>query len=190
VRVPIASIDELPASAGVTSTALVAGAGAARRVFIAHELMRDWTDDEIAVVVAHEFAHHAHHDLWRTLVTDVGVMSVGLWSAAAVLRLTAQSPDGVPGDLSALPAAALVAGVVWLATAPIRHALSRRQERRADLFALQLTNRREAFQAAIRRLAASHLAEDRPSPFARWFFHRHPTPEERLQLAESFSRRA
>jgi STE24 endopeptidase len=190
VRVPIESVDELPASATVTSTALVAGAGGARRVFIAHELMRDWSDDEIAVVVAHEFAHHAHHDLWRTLGVDVGAWSVGLWAAAGALKMTGAAADGVPADLPALPAVALVAGAVWLVTAPVRHALSRRQERQADVFALQLTKRADAFQTAIRRLTAQHLAEERPSRLTRWFFHRHPTPQERLQLAETFSRRA
>jgi len=33
---------------------------------------------------------------------------------------------------------------------------------------------------ALRRLGEAHLAEERPSRFARWFFHRHPTIEERL----------
>jgi len=190
VRVPIASIDALPDSAAVTATALVAGAGAGRRVFIAHELMRDWSDEEIAVVVAHELAHHAHHDLWRTLAFDVCLLSMGLWTAAGSLRATGLAPDGVPADLAALPAVALVASAVWLVAAPVRHALSRRQERRADVFALTLTGASGAFQAAIRRLAARHLAEERPSRVTRWFFHGHPSPAERLRLAAEFEGRA
>jgi STE24 endopeptidase len=82
-----------------------------------------------------------------------------------------------------------VTSVVWLASAPIRHAQSRRQERQADAFALTVTGRADAFQAAIRRLAARHLAEERPSRLARWFYHRHPSAAERLRLAERFQRR-
>jgi STE24 endopeptidase len=187
VHVEIASVDALPASATVTSTALVAGAGAARRVFIADEVLRDWSDEEIAVVVAHEFAHHAHHDLWSTLALDLALLMGGLWAASGALRAAGVAADGVPATLPALPAVALVAGAVWLLATPVRHAWSRRQERRADVFALTLTGAGDAFQAAIRRLAARHLAEDRPSRLTRWFFHRHPTPAERLQLAERFS---
>src|SRR5262245_36315880 len=48
LRVDIQSIEEVPSSASVTSTALVAGTGGSRRVFIAADLLRDWSDDEIA----------------------------------------------------------------------------------------------------------------------------------------------
>ena len=84
---------------------------------------------------------------------------------------------------------ALAAGVVWLATAPLRHALSRWQERRADTFALRLTGRPDAFQAAVKRLAAAHLAEENPSLLTRVLFHRHPSAAERLEAAAAFQRR-
>jgi hypothetical protein len=32
-------------------------------------------------------------------------------------------------------------------------------------------------------MAAHHLAEERPSALTRWFFHRHPTVEERINQA-------
>lgn len=180
VRVEVLSIDEVPADAAVTATALVAGAGASRRVFISSDLLRDWTDEEIAVVVAHELGHHAHHDLWRTLVADAALLSAGFLAAHAL---------GMAGavELAALPRIALAAGAVFLAATPLRHAMSRRQERNADAFALQLTGGVEEFRTAIRRLAARHLAEERPSRWARWFFHRHPSVSERLAFAEAFS---
>jgi STE24 endopeptidase len=95
----------------------------------------------------------------------------------------------VPIHLDALPLVALAAGGIWLASAPVRHALSRWQERRADAFALQLTGQPDAFQQAIRRLAARHLAEERPSRITRWLYHRHPSAAERLRLAERFRAR-
>ena len=74
-RVPIASVDELPRGDG-RLTALVTGAGRSRRIFISSELIRDWSDDEVAVVAAHELGHHAHHDLWRTLALDALLLSL------------------------------------------------------------------------------------------------------------------
>jgi len=181
VRVEILSIDEVPAEASVTATALVAGVGASRRVFISSELLRHWTDEEIAVVVAHELGHHANHDLWHTLLADTALLSMGFLAAHATGMAGA-------GELAALPRIALGAGAVFLAATPLRHAMSRRQERNADAFALRLTGGVEEFRTAIRRLAARHLAEERPSRWTRWFFHRHPSVSERLAFAESFSR--
>jgi len=179
-RVPIGGVDELRVR-DTRTIALVAGAGKSRRIFLSSDLLRDWSDDEIAVVVAHELAHHAHHDLWRTLALDASLLSVGLLVADRVLTA------GV-GSLAALPALALVAGAVWLAATPLRHALSRRQERRADEFALALTGGADAFSAAIRRLGAQHLAEERPSAMTQWLYHRHPSVAERLASASAFAR--
>ena len=188
-RVRVGSVHEWRLAPGAGPTALVTGFGRTRRVFIATSLLTDWSDDEIAVVVAHELGHHRHHDLWVTLALDGGIAGAALFLADAVLR---RLPGGFgfagPGDLAALPCLALVAAGVWLAATPIRHAVSRRQERRADMFALAVTGGAEAFSAAVRRLGEQHLAEERPSRLARWWFARHPPVAERVALAEAYRR--
>ena len=93
------------------------------------------------------------------------------------------------GSLAVLPFITLVAGAVWLAATPLRHAQSRRQERAADEFALRLTGGSEAFGSALRRLSARHLVEERPARAVRWLYHRHPTVAERLAAAERYDRR-
>jgi len=184
LRVDIQSIEEVPSSSSVTSTALVAGTGQSRRVFIASDVLRDWSDEEIAVVVAHEFGHHVHHDIWWTLAVDSAVIVAGLAASGAVLRAAGMPP----GALSALPLVGLVTWGTFIAATPLRHALSRWQERRADGFALALTGGAAEFRAALRRLAARHLVEERPSRLTRWLYHRHPTVNERLRLADRFER--
>jgi Zn-dependent protease with chaperone function len=182
LRVDIESIDEVSSSASITSTALVAGTGRSRRVFIASDVLRDWSDEEIAVVVAHEFGHHAHHDLLWTLAVDAALVTGGLALSAVVIR----SAGLMPGELAALPVAGCVTWGALIAATPLRHALSRWQERRADAFALELTGGAAGFRNALRRLAARHLAEERPSRVTRWLYHRHPTVHERLRLADRF----
>jgi STE24 endopeptidase len=193
VRVPIADIEEVPAGAALTSTALVAGSGEARRIFISSDLLRDWHDEEIAVVVAHEMAHHAHHDLWRTLALDAVILAAAFGAAAAWGPIPAAAGAALTDPvarLASLPGIALIVALVWTLATPLRLALSRRQERHADAFALSMTGSVGEFQAAIRRLAAEHLAEERPNRLTRWWYHRHPTAAERLQAAETFAARA
>lgn len=185
-HVPIAGIDEWTADAGAP-TAVVSGLGRTRRVFVSATMLRDWSDDEIAVVVAHELAHHAHHDLWLTCAVDSVIVIGGLWAAQVGLSLLLPVTRATgPDTLAHLPLVAVLGGAVWLAATPLRHALSRRQERRADLFALAMTDGADAFSAAVRRLGEQHLAEERPSRMTRWLFHRHPSVAERLALAEAY----
>jgi STE24 endopeptidase len=187
--VDIAGLYELPVGETSRTVALVTGLGRARRVFVASPVVAAWSHDEIAVVVAHELAHHAHRDLPRTLALDAAVLATALGASDAVVR--AVGPRIGVADatsLAALPALALVGGLVWLAATPIRHAWSRRLERRADAFALRLTGQADAFAAVIRRLGEAHLLDDRPSGWTRWFYHRHPPTAERLAMAAAFDR--
>lgn len=182
--VPIAGIFEWRASEGAGHSASVTGFGQGRRVLLSPDVLSEWTDDEITVVVAHELSHHKHHDLIQTLVVDGLLMSTALAMSDVVLRIA-----GVPASsLPALPLIAVSASVVWLAVTPARHALSRWQERRADQFALAVTGEAEAFAAAVRRVGERNLIEDRPDTLTRLFFHRHPTIEERLAMAASASK--
>jgi STE24 endopeptidase len=186
-RVPVAGVEEMQLDESERTTAMVAGAGRSRRIFLSSELLRDWTDDEIAVVVAHELGHHAHRDLWRTLAIDASVLAIALFAAdRALAELAPALGLAGPRDVAALPFLTLVAGSVWLLLTPLRHAHSRLQERRADEFALSLTGGADAFSSVIRRLGARRLVEDRPSFLTRWLYHRHPTPEQRLALSSAF----
>jgi STE24 endopeptidase len=72
-----------------------------------------------------------------------------------------------------------------LAAMPFVNAFSRLNERRADRFALKLTNRADAFVSAMRRLALQNLVEERPSRTVVWLFHSHPPIEERIEAARS-----
>ena len=166
------------------AAAVVTGVGRAGKVLLSTEMVRDWAEDEVMVVVAHELSHHAHHDLVRKVGLDAALWCVALAAADSVVRFWGHvwHVQSVT-DLRALPVLALVAGIMWCLLRPIRLAQSRAHERRADRFALGLTGDSEAFARAVRRLGEAHLAEERPSRLTRWFFHRHPTIEERLGVS-------
>ena len=184
-RVPVVGIDEWVVDESSPATALVTGVGPTRRILLSTEIARRWADDEVVVVVAHELAHHVYRDLWRTFVVHVAVLWASLFAAELVVtRLT----TGGAGDLAGLPLVALVTCGIWILATPLRHAQSRRHERRADKFALAMTGGVEAFGAAVTRLGARHLAEERPSTITRWLYHSHPSVAERLALAEAFQK--
>ena len=186
VGAPRLAIHELKLGLDAPPRAALVGLWATRQVLLSDSLLADYTDDEIEVVVAHELAHHLNHDTWRTFgyeavaaITVCGAVHLVLTWAGPVLN------TGPVGTVETLPIMALVAGVLAMAVAPIGNHISRRQERRADLDALEMTNRPDALASGLRRLAEQNLAEERPSLVVRSLFNTHPPLAERLEAAAS-----
>jgi STE24 endopeptidase len=161
------------------ANAALVGAGGTRRILVSDTLLKDFSDDEIEVILAHEIAHHVYRDMWSALALEIAVVAAALLAA----HVTLVRAGHVPSDLAALPILAIAAGSVSVLLTPIANAWSRHNERRADRFALRLTGRPAAFISAMRRLGAQNLAEERPSALVRWFFHTHPTIDERIAAA-------
>lgn len=164
------------------ANAALVGAGRTRRILVSDTLLQAYSDDEIEVILAHEIAHHVHHDITTTLALESGVVAIALLCAHLVIT---RGGHGAV-DLTSLPLLVLTAGAVSLALSPLGNAWSRHNERRADRFALELTGRDTAFITAMRRLGAQNLAELDPSLPVLWFFHTHPTIDERIASARAF----
>ena len=71
---------------------------------------------------------------------------------------------------------------------PAANALSRAHERRADRYALELTQNPTAFVSAMKRLSMQNLAEEQPSRLVEWLFHSHPSTSARIAAAMSWKR--
>jgi STE24 endopeptidase len=169
------------------ANAALVGAGRTRRILVSDTLLKDYSDDEIEVILAHELAHHVHHDIWSGLALETILVGAALGAAHLVLTRGAAALGVTgPGDLAALPLLILSVGAVSLLLAPLSNAWSRHNERRADRFALALTGRTAAFITAMKRLGAQNLAEERPPRLVFWFFHTHPTIEDRIATARAF----
>jgi STE24 endopeptidase len=167
------------------ANAALVGAGRTRRIIVSDTLLKDYSDDEIEVILAHELAHHVHYDMWTALALETILMAATFYGAAAAASAAATSRLGFRGaaDLGALPLMILAGGAVSLLLSPLSNAWSRHNERRADRFALRLTDRPDAFVSAMKRLGAQNLADERPSRVVYWFLHTHPTMDERIAAA-------
>ena len=169
------------------ANAALVGTGRSRRILLSDTLLAHYSDDEIEVILAHELGHHAHRDIRNGLVLEALLIALACAVAAgSAAGPVAPAPPRGSRRCRRPAAAALAAGVVSFLTTPVVNAWSRRNEHRADRFALQLTERPDAFVSAMRRLAAQNLAEERPSATTLWLFHTHPPFEQRIQAARAF----
>jgi STE24 endopeptidase len=155
--------------------AYVSGIGATRRVVVFDTLLKDVPRPELEVVVAHELGHRrARHVVKGTMLGMVGAV-------AATLVLWALLDD--PADPAIAPLVLLILFVLELLSLPFETALSRRWEREADRFSIDLTGDREAFRSVHRRLATANLSDLDPPRWLYRLLFTHPTAPERLAAA-------
>jgi len=169
------------------ANAALTGLGRTRRILLSDTLLAEHSDEEIEVVLAHELAHHVHHDIWKAIALEGLLLVLGFYVAdlalqGAVGRVGIEAKD----DVAALPLLLLAGGAVSLALLPVANAVSRAHERRADRYALDMTRNAGAFISAMRRLAAQNLAEERPSRWVEILFHSHPPMSARVEFARAW----
>jgi STE24 endopeptidase len=70
---------------------------------------------------------------------------------------------------------------------PVGSAISRKFEREADDFALDLMQNAEPITKAFKRLAVDNLANLSPHPFYAWFYYSHPPLVERISRLKILS---
>ena len=185
--VPVLGVYEWGMGARTTrANAALVGSGATRRILVSDTMLAEYSDDEIEVVLAHELGHHVHHDIPKAVAVEFVLLLVGFGLAAIALERSWR-PLGLagPADVAGLPLLMLAGGSAVVMAKPLVNALSRFNERRADRFALGLTEQPQAFITAMRRLGTQNLAEQRPSRLSLWFFHSHPPIDERIAIADS-----
>ncbi|NOT24554.1 MAG: M48 family metallopeptidase [Acidobacteria bacterium] len=171
------------------ANAALTGIGRTRRILLSDTLLAAHSDDEVEVILAHELAHHVHHDIWKAIALEFVLILVGFFLADRALQ-TAVGHFGISGkaDIAGLPLFVLTGGAVSLLLLPVANAVSRLHERRADRYALDMTGNPAAFASAMKRLSVQNLAEERPSRWVEMFFHSHPSIAERIDAAHRWTR--
>ncbi len=169
------------------ANAALTGLGSTRRIVLGDTLLEHYSPDEIEVVFAHELGHHVHRDIPRMIAEQALVTLVALYVAHLALDAGAQRL-GYAGiaDVATMPLLALVLGTVGVISTPLVNWLSRRAERSADCYALQVTGNPAAFISMMIRLANQNLAVYRPARWVEILLYDHPSIAERVELAEHF----
>jgi STE24 endopeptidase len=183
--VDVGQVYEVDASRRTTaSNAYVTGLGQTKRVVLYDNLLKDFTRDEVRLVVAHELGHVHYRDVPRGLLYVALVAPFGLLAAAGLTRRLA--PDEPRPGPAALPALALSVAAVSLGVTTIANQLSRRIEARADSYSLRLTGAPEPFIGFERGIALRNVADPDPPDWITFLLATHPPTVDRIGIAKSF----
>jgi STE24 endopeptidase len=177
--VPVRDVLVADASRRTTKVnAYVSGLGGTRRVVLFDTLLAVAGEPEVKLIVAHELGHRRdRHVVKGTALAMLGAL-VGVAALWLVLGERVASPRELPVALLVLTALEL------LALAP-GSALSRRWERAADRYSIELTGDLVAYERAHVELAKKNLSDLQPPRLAYLLLFGHPTPPERLAFGRS-----
>ena len=158
------------------ANAYVTGLGRTKRVVLYDTLLEHFTRDEVRLVVAHELAHVRFRDVPRGLVF-MALVAPG--AMLAVARLAER-----PG--ATVPALALAGALVAPPLATVSLQLSRAIERRADGYALRLTDAPQPFIGFERRITLRNVADPAPPRWRTALLASHPPTIERIGIALAY----
>jgi STE24 endopeptidase len=173
------SKDTKKANAGFT------GIGGSRRIILSDTLMEKFTPAEIGVVFAHEMGHYTMRHITKGILIGAAVIFLSFFLCGELYRATlGYFGNARVYDLAAIPILLFYLTLVGLVSMPLMNAISRRHERAADRYALDITGEKESFISTMDKLADMNLADKDPNPVTEFLFYSHPSIKKRIASAK------
>lgn len=182
----VAKVLKVDASRRTSHTnAYFTGIGSAKRIVLFDTLMRQLNTGELVSVLAHEAGHWKK----RHLLKGIALLEA---AGLAVFYISYRLIDGpfLEGvfDMNGLSffAKALLLGflspIASLAFTPCLSWLSRRHEREADRYAVELAGEKDLLASALVKLSRDNLSNLHPHPLYAAFYYTHPPAVERVSV--------
>jgi STE24 endopeptidase len=165
------------------TNAFFVGIGRTKRIVLYDTLLASHTEDEILAVLAHEAGHWKKRHVLRLIVPLEILSFVSFYVVARLLNWLLLYQTFGFHESTVYVGLFLIGTFVSLLgyfAQPVESAISRKFEREADDFALELSGTVEPMCSALKRLAADNLANLYPHPLYAWFYYSHPPLVDRI----------
>ncbi|MEW5733863.1 MAG: M48 family metallopeptidase [Thermodesulfobacteriota bacterium] len=175
------------------ANAFFMGMGKNRRVALFDTLLANHTDDEILAVLAHEIGHaKGQHSLMGLMVSLLVLLLMMFLLSLFVAERSLFSAFFVvePSVYAGIALFGIVLSPVNLALGIFTSALSRRNERAADRFAVRAVGDSEGLASALRKLSRDNYANPAPHPLSVILHYSHPPLAQRIQAMRAAARDA
>ncbi|MCF7886207.1 MAG: M48 family metallopeptidase [Candidatus Marinimicrobia bacterium] len=161
------------------------GLGKSRRVILGDTMLEKLEEEEILSVLAHELGHYKLKHLWKGMTFSIVTTYTGLFLVSLLYNQFYPLIGEYQYTIAALPLMAIILSLYSFITSPISNAYSRKNEREADDFAVELTGNKQAFISGLEKLSKQNLSDPDPHPVAVFFYYSHPPIKKRLARLEN-----
>ena len=168
------------------ANAAFTGLGKTKRIILGDTLLNEYSNDEIETVIAHELGHYKHKHIVKNITIST-ISSFLMFFLIAFFYDISLNWFGFDSrtTISALPLLTLWGMLIGLVITPIGNIVSRKFEYEADQYAIESTNKKEAFVRTLNKLTKQNLGDEEPHPFVEWFFYSHPSIRKRIDFINS-----
>ncbi|MCG9127957.1 M48 family metalloprotease [Candidatus Poribacteria bacterium] len=150
-----------------------------RRIFVTDALLRNFTDEQVETIVAHEIGHIRHKHLLIFCV----IMVCYILSYTLFIQLVTDPLESLlPGYQLLITVIHIIFFIFYFKV--VLSFLSRRFEHQADLYAIEITGNPDAFKSALLNLS---IMSDLPRVlrYIIELFNTHPSIERRIRFLEN-----
>lgn len=153
-----------------------------KRIILSDTLLNDFTVDEIETVFAHELGHYKKRHILKNIIIGFFINYIALFITAILYNyfLKELGYNSV-SQLSAIPLLFLIIVLINLFFMPIGNIISRKYEYEADRFAVEITQKPEAFISTLEKLSFMNLADKSPNKIVEFLFYSHPSINKRIE---------
>ena len=170
--------------------AYVTGIGSNSRIVLWDTTLNKLNDDEILFIMAHEMAHYVEKHVYTGVGLYLLLALFGFWMTAKIMNVVIQRWGSLlrvkNNSLSVLPLFLCILSILTFISDPVSNTVSRYQESRADRYALEMTNDKEAAIKTFQELSKSSLNQLNPPWLVKVFRYGHPTMIERISTVEQY----
>ena len=170
-----------------TMNAYMTGILSSRRIVLWDTTINNLSEREVISITAHEMGHYVKNHIWK----GIGLGIAGTFLILFLIYLSSgwiiKASGGAFGftklhSYASLPLLLLLLNLFnWLGQ-PAVNGVSRVFEREADLYEISMTRDRESAVTAMEKLYETSLGVPRPSGFYEFWYHTHPSLEDRIRF--------
>lgn len=165
--------------------AFFTGWGPYREIYLFDTLIRNYREEEIMAIVAHELCHYREeHVLISTILGAIGLCAAVILLNQICIILFRHTLAMAAQNMKIAHILFIFSMIMFMAQ-PIKNSLSREMERRCDFYACELVGNREIFVEMEKKIAIANRNDVLPHPLYQFWFGTHPTAIERIESARS-----
>lgn len=171
--------------------AYVTGIGNNSRIVLWDTTLNTLSKEEILFVMAHEMGHYVQKHIYFGIAGNLLLIFFGLWLLSKIIPwIIVKFGRGLKvksmNNIHSLPLILLITSMLLFLSNPLTNFISRYQETRADLYAIDLVEDKYASVTAFQQLTKAGLSEVNPPSLVKWFRYTHPPMLERINRVAEY----